>query len=470
MNSSLASTAVDSLGMLELSGLQQLSKGPLIDLPGSWNPAGSYSSTLVENGGESSRFHSSLSQHQSWGSSRKLLTVSADTESTVPLDISADVSGAAVNAVQYQDFSQQNIAPAFSRLPTIGSQPDRREMALMTTDATSLPPLSLTLPVPGTPTDRAVPSSGLSRSKALWKYQDRVLHLFPTHSQSIATTASVRPVAGSKRRHLRARGSATAQREPSDEESETDSLRYALDWVTDHRSTTPSSSQRVSTLAASSNYPHPTHPTHLLGAPDFNWQAHTTESSPMVSMSHVLMTEGRALLDPSLTLPVARITKPMSESATTSAQDSSVNSDSSTYSAAVSTWLGHSGGGHSTRGSMEAQTPRVVSLGVGGHGHGSGPTGESNNMLLMLLPASSVRWGKTWGESAVYTTEALKHGLNVSDSAGGDTRVGNQEQTAGLGPDNNDSAANDVDDETSLWIEIGCSVVRAQLVRNVTMT
>ena len=160
--------------------------------------------------------------------------------------------------------------------------------------------------------------------------------------------------------------------------------------------------------------------------------------------SRVLMTHGKALLDPSLTL--ARDAVPPSSSHATSSPSSS----SSSVSSALSAWLGPQS---SRQGEARKTTPVVVSPYASGGSGGVGAAGSADlgQVLVMLLPASSVRWGKVWAESETGTTETMLRNLNANESS------------AGLdGPEKTD--------EEPMWVEIGCSVFRAQLVHNVTLT
>jgi hypothetical protein len=142
----------------------------------------------------------------------------------------------------------------------------------------------------------------------------------------------------------------------------------------------------------------------------------TPTSPSALAMSRVVLTRGRALLDPALVVgpPVG------------------AGRDRPAAATAVSTWVGSGGGG-----------------GPGGPlGVGVGAAG-TNNMLLMLLPASAVRWGKVWSESTEGTMEALLNNMKLDNSTGAADGSGG--------------------DHEGIWVEIGCSVVRAQLVRNVTL-
>jgi hypothetical protein len=123
------------------------------------------------------------------------------------------------------------------------------------------------------------------------------------------------------------------------------------------------------------------------------------------------MTHGKALLDPSLVV-------------------SPKSSESSTVTtSALSTW----------RAPEESSGKPTVPVVV--------PTSADAQVLVMLLPASQVRWGRVWADSEAGTTESLLHMLNEthSRSPGAD------------------------EDKEPMWVEIGCSVFRAQLVANVTL-
>jgi hypothetical protein len=93
---------------------------------------------------------------------------------------------------------------------------------------------------------------------------------------------------------------------------------------------------------------------------------------------------------------------------------------------------------------------------VGINTMGSSPVDPSspNNMLVLLLPASAVRWGKNWQESSDGTMDAMLKGLNFSEGAYGKMDDGEPDGAV----------------EEGMWVEIGCSVIKAQLVRNVTLS
>jgi hypothetical protein len=69
-------------------------------------------------------------------------------------------------------------------------------------------------------------------------------------------------------------------------------------------------------------------------------------------------------------------------------------------------------------------------------------------MMLMVLPASSVRWGTNWADSTAFSSL-------VKD---------NQSSSQGHGDTSGDDSGSE-----NYWVEIGCSVFRAQIVKNITM-
>lgn len=175
--------------------------------------------------------------------------------------------------------------------------------------------------------------------------------------------------------------------------------------------------------------------------PSLDYTTTTPSSGSYNSMSRILMTQGRALLDPSLVDSPATTRKgnvvPSGE------KDERVGS---MLMKSLSTWT-------STVGRSNIEPP-LIRVGVNSMGASQDP---SSNMLVMLLPASSVRWGKNWGESSEGTMEAMLKGLNFTDSTY--NAYGNNVKSDGATNEN----------EEGMWVEIGCSVFRAQLVRNVTL-
>ena len=112
----------------------------------------------------------------------------------------------------------------------------------------------------------------------------------------------------------------------------------------------------------------------------------------------------------------------------------------------------------------------------------------------MLLPASSIRWGKVWSDSSAGTMDNVLNGFNFSNStarhhqhyprrassssSSSSSSLSRNEQHEDGDDDVVDGDIDDVvDDEMEggggglddMWIEIGCSIFKAQLVRNVTL-
>ena len=170
-------------------------------------------------------------------------------------------------------------------------------------------------------------------------------------------------------------------------------------------------------------------------------------SSSSFSLSRVLLTSGRALLDPAMMMTTAEETS--AGTSNVSVSGSSTDLIPSTWMPkVVSTWM-NSNNNNDNHGS-------TIKLATTATSSSSGAAGSSSNMLVMLLPASSVRWGRVWGESAEGTIESMLHGL----------RVGNSTGAAG---DANGENGGVKDDLEGMWVEIGCSIKRVQLVKNVTL-
>ena len=161
-----------------------------------------------------------------------------------------------------------------------------------------------------------------------------------------------------------------------------------------------------------------TNPTHLKSsaweASSFN--ALTTISgshpgavnAPLQSQSHIMMLSGKALLDPSMTLK-----------------------------------------GSTSTAHLHSHVPGSLPT-IGAPIDAASSSAESNT-LVMLLPTSSIRWGKSWADSSAGTTAALLQGLRLANSE--------------------DGAADEYDhaDVDGMYVEIVCSISRAQLIKNVTM-
>lgn len=215
-------------------------------------------------------------------------------------------------------------------------------------------------------------------STALWKYQDRIVQLFP-HEQVAQTQQPV--VVQKNRRNLRARSPKLV----------------------------PTSARALVVAPA--------------GRPRRLSHAEDPEGTLLENdVSHVVMTQGRALLDKSLitTTPVPRHVFP---------------SDKASPDTVLPSWTGRRNN-WPTLALQSSSSPQFDALAT---------SLVPAPLLVMLLPASVVRWGKTWGEGSSYgPLEDL-----LKEEAG---RWGDQGE-----------------DGSSLWVEIACTVVSAQIVRNVTL-
>ena len=298
-------------------------------------------------------------------------------------------------------------------------------------------------------------------SGAMWKYQSHVADLYPSlaryqspdtftttsHDNDFTEGRNGNNTHNPKRRYLRSRSDQQSpssvnvtristvvnrrtiispqQKEMKDEEEKGESVE-TMSLVPVSALPSPSNTATTGALLATST----------LG-----------ESSPSVvsSMSRVLLTSGRALLDPAMVIRTGSTT-------TASKSTSDMTSDHQTETA-LSTWIDRAVGGigigaRTTNTGNTVNSPPVVSVGVASAGV-AGVT-NSGNMLVMLLPASSVRWGKVWADSSEGTMEALLSGMNVDDKTTNSTTNEN--------------------DQEGMWVEIGCSVFKAQLVRNVSLS
>jgi hypothetical protein len=196
-----------------------------------------------------------------------------------------------------------------------------------------------------------------------------------------------------------------------------------------------------------------------------------------LSMSRVLLTTGRALLDPAIVVGATRPAPPAGavhvQPQATAGADGETGADAHVAATALSTWAANGAGAAAAAVATAdvpmpaaAPAPPVVSVGLGSLGASIGvaaaaggvpgsPAGSSN-MLVMLLPASAVRWGKVWSESSDGTMEAMLNGMNSHNHTGGWANA--------MGGKHNASA-----NAEGMWVEIGCSIFRAQLVSNVTL-
>jgi hypothetical protein len=135
--------------------------------------------------------------------------------------------------------------------------------------------------------------------------------------------------------------------------------------------------------------------------------ASSSSDDPSSLQSHILVHSGKALLDPSMTIKSTRSAP------------------------AHAAHARYSQGGLPTIGAPDVHT-------ASGGMHGD------PNILTMLVPTSSIRWGKSWSDSVAGTTEALLAGLNLAEGA-----------TLNVGEE--------------MYVELVCSISSASLVKNATM-
>ena len=90
--------------------------------------------------------------------------------------------------------------------------------------------------------------------------------------------------------------------------------------------------------------------------------------------------------------------------------------------------------------------------------------GGSTEVLHILVPASSIRWGTTWGDSTKGTTEALLNGGVKATLHGKEVDLG----LANANANGYKSSQDNVSEEGEMYVELACSVFKAQIVRNVT--
>mmetsp|Transcript_23907 Transcript_23907/g.35088 ORF Transcript_23907/g.35088 Transcript_23907/m.35088 type:complete len:646 (+) Transcript_23907:121-2058(+) len=157
-----------------------------------------------------------------------------------------------------------------------------------------------------------------------------------------------------------------------------------------------------------------------------------TWPAPAAATSKVLITQGRVVLDPSLVGP--KVLEP----------SSSPESSPSDIGKAIipSSWA-----------------PRSQQTGYDDSSHTYRRT-DSSQLLTMLVPATAVQWGGlSWSEdgSNKAVMEHLLRNLNLTDTRNENGEYSTQDmETAPV-------------DISSLWVEIGCNVLKARIVQNVSV-
>jgi len=173
----------------------------------------------------------------------------------------------------------------------------------------------------------------------------------------------------------------------------------------------------------------------------------------ITSISRILLTQGKTLLDPSLVYNmISPLTNPVATSpvtTSTSQVDSTIISKSINVvkpvdsEKAISTWLLKSENTINNNNNK----PFII----------QSNDDSKSNILVMLLPASSVRWGKSWSDSTENSMDWMLRSLNYT-SAYDNTTYNHQRS------DNHDNS----NDFENMWVEIGCSIFKAQIVSNVS--
>ena len=295
-------------------------------------------------------------------------------------------------------------------------------------------------------------------NQALWHFYDHVTDLYPPYlpyyspdlDPSRNKTASCHKVRIARRKNLRSReeSNVTYSVISGREEEQSGQLQTTYDATNTKSShdaedlgdmgktlvSVPPPSSMMQSPAATT--------TRRTGqrAIDYSTESSSTSSPSSTkysSVSRVLLTQGRALLDPSLVMhPEGEKSNVVPTNKGKTAADTILKT--------LSTWTG----GRAT------EEPPVVRVGINTMGSSPVDPSSPNNMLVLLLPASAVRWGKNWQESSEGTMEAMLKGLNFSEGSHGKMDDGEPHGAV----------------EEGMWVEIGCSVIKAQLVRNVTLS
>ena len=296
-----------------------------------------------------------------------------------------------------------------------------------------------------------------AQAQPLWHFNDHITDLYPpfekyytpnTESSGNYTSGKIE-VHINERKHLRRRVANNTSIPAEDESMASDHMTSDMIPKVQESSndmgknlvsvySLMSSEQSPSTDTAHSprQGSRPSHPSIELAA--------DATTKPHTSVSRILLTQGRALLDPSLVM------RPPQRAKSTVVPTPKEDTVKDALLKTLSTWTG----------GRSSDEPPVVRVGVSP----VDPQSSAGNMLVMLLPASAVRWGKNWGDSSEGTMEAMLKGLNFTDSAYG-AHGRNMGGDSGSG-----SGSGSGESDEGMWVEIGCSVFRAQLVRNVTLS
>jgi hypothetical protein len=87
---------------------------------------------------------------------------------------------------------------------------------------------------------------------------------------------------------------------------------------------------------------------------------------------------------------------------------------------------------------------------------------SATNLMHMLVPASSIRWGTVWEDSAASTTEELMNSLEKNSSSRAASSSSASDQPAhGTNANSNNVAG--------LYVELSVNIVKASIVRDPTL-
>lgn len=277
-------------------------------------------------------------------------------------------------------------------------------------------------------------------SQALWKYQDRALQLYPLLKRIDRLEDSfLYTIDDSKdflRKNLRRRSGKVNPSSIFDKDKDKDKGRSPSGNLKANQDGISSASTNDKALV-------PAFP-HYDGVDD------STTQMPVhiAGVSHVLMSQGKALLNPSLVFRQLEDTDhSRSHSHSPFAEKVDLKSSGGKMSTPVISVIDTTNIIHNLKSQSTSIQPVAIE---------PSDMGQSN-LLMMLLPASSVRWGKSWSDSTERNVDWMLKTLNSTE----------QENDAFV--NRKDSNHHDERTET-VWLEIGCTVFRAQLVKNVTLS
>lgn len=251
-----------------------------------------------------------------------------------------------------------------------------------------------------------------SSSTALWVYQDRYLQLYP--KDIVAPSSSASPQGASSPASPSSKSSNKYLRTTKDDT--TSAVVNIIPQPWDHNVADAKSG--------------------------------THSSLPSASINRILMTSGAALLDPSLYINRPHVTIVNNQQA--SSGSSSLNDRiSDTQSRELSSWTSSS----TKLNDMRSQKKSLVVNTVDNMSDVNKDHMAQDNVLVILLPASSIRWGGSWSESKDRDINWI---LNQT--------------YAGSGSEEFEGGENSGNPDPNLWLEVICTISRANLVRNVTLT